>query len=930
MKRVYFLIVVLVLVGLVCAKDFEFYEGYVEKSYTGGQFVKGELNMSFDEQENIRFESNFEGGVELYSLLGKMNYSEGVDFSCEPVSCVERYVVGDGGPIDLESREFTLDGTRLFGFEVNGGDLETEGIKDFKLNITSDEPASCSNQVSIDLFDNGIIDFYNTKYVDSVCGSIKYGGGSECYDDESAEDTKIEDNEDYFCQKIKLPVGPAYKVGVKMKKGRDESGSDKGPAMILSTFDGDEWVFRDEQGGFCRLDLNDASTEEFRNVDCIVNYSTLEEIEAFVCILDDSYEDSKVAHTIREDDSGSRHCGGAGKGPNNVDIETDFAIYAVPLRYDEIKKVKFDNVLYKKLHDGAEIYDLIEEYIEDTYEGDCDDIECIIPFKIGGVNGQQITLDDAKIRYDIGRTKTSNDIYDIEKEPFLISSDEDAPLTLDIEKMRFKVPNKDKADQRFWIKFDDDDELIDEEISITKGFEFTIGPRFALVKQSTQFTAYPSTDMNITGSVWKFTETVSLPSANEKSAYTYLESGEHEIEVTLTADDGRVATKRFVIIVGEPQLSAQLTLNKYKQRVTDIEADIVGFDDWIKAEITSLLNLEQTKNSLISIENDFKKLKSTDSNEKFIKIINDLIVLELPKSVDVVQRGTLPGEIGFANINVNHIKTISGGTATYAEEDLVAGIISWSDANYGFEISFESIAVREDFGTTGLLNKYKISLVPKVGAGSDEAYLIIGQPYDSVDFKQATYGQEKIGAGEGTSINLGTDRSIRNFEFLIAGAAAPSVTSLGVYISPKINVLDVVQRPTEILVDGFPWGFFLIALIILVVFIFVAYIVLQEWYKRYYEKSLFKNPDNLYNIINFIYNSRASGLKDREIKKKLLGQRWKREQVNYAFRKIDGKRTGMWEVPIFKFFENKKVKKEIQKKHPGQRVDARFIKRSNL
>jgi len=42
-------------------EDFEFYEdgSYIEKTYSGGQFVKGVLNMSFDGQENARFESNF-------------------------------------------------------------------------------------------------------------------------------------------------------------------------------------------------------------------------------------------------------------------------------------------------------------------------------------------------------------------------------------------------------------------------------------------------------------------------------------------------------------------------------------------------------------------------------------------------------------------------------------------------------------------------------------------------------------------------------------------------------------------------------------------------------------------------------------------------------------------------------------------------------
>jgi len=106
---------------------------------------------------------------------------------------------------------------------------------------------------------------------------------------------------------------------------------------------------------------------------------------------------------------------------------------------------------------------------------------------------------------------------------------------------------------------------------------------------------------------------------------------------------------------------------------------------------------------------------------------------------------------------------------------------------------------------------------------------------------------------------------------------------------------------------------------------FISYIVLQEWYKRYYEKSLFPNENDLYNLINFIYNSRVSGLRDSEIKSKLKGTGWSNEKITYAFKKIDGRRTGMWEIPLFKTFENKKVRTEIQKRQSGP-LDARFIK----
>ncbi len=106
----------------------------------------------------------------------------------------------------------------------------------------------------------------------------------------------------------------------------------------------------------------------------------------------------------------------------------------------------------------------------------------------------------------------------------------------------------------------------------------------------------------------------------------------------------------------------------------------------------------------------------------------------------------------------------------------------------------------------------------------------------------------------------------------------------------------------------------------------IVYIILQEWYKKKYESHLFANKDDLFNIINFVYNARASGISDSEIRRKLGESSWKGEQISYAFKKIDGKRTGMWEIPLLKFMENKKVKEEIERRQ-GKPLDTSFIKR---
>jgi hypothetical protein len=75
----------------------------------------------------------------------------------------------------------------------------------------------------------------------------------------------------------------------------------------------------------------------------------------------------------------------------------------------------------------------------------------------------------------------------------------------------------------------------------------------------------------------------------------------------------------------------------------------------------------------------------------------------------------------------------------------------------------------------------------------------------------------------------------------------------------------------------------------LVFFALAVYVALQWWYKEKYEKYLFKNRNDLYNLMNFISNARSQGLQDKEIIGKLKASGWGGEQINYVFKKMAGK-----------------------------------------
>src|SRR3970040_1105353 len=64
----------------------------IEKKYAEGEYVKGRVNMSFTEQENKRFASNFRGGIKLYDLLNNLS----LRYTCDPKNCRDTYSISSG------------------------------------------------------------------------------------------------------------------------------------------------------------------------------------------------------------------------------------------------------------------------------------------------------------------------------------------------------------------------------------------------------------------------------------------------------------------------------------------------------------------------------------------------------------------------------------------------------------------------------------------------------------------------------------------------------------------------------------------------------------------------------------------------------------------------------------------------------------------
>jgi len=210
-----------------------------------------------------------------------------------------------------------------------------------------------------------------------------------------------------------------------------------------------------------------------------------------------------------------------------------------------------------------------------------------------------------------------------------------------------------------------------------------------------------------------------------------------------------------------------------------------------------------------------------------------------------------------------------------------------------------------------------------------EKLFIFIEGNSNIKFKEY-YDDKEIDNGYGLIIKSLVTGTTKSIEFIYPESI--NIENNLIFISPLFDELDFLPEPgicdsdkvcekskgenyKNCRNDCKPWKLTFLFLIILLIVTFVIYVSLQEWYKRYYESYLFKDKNQLFNLITFM-SICISGIKleKNEIYGKLKQSGWKGEQIEYAWRKLHGMRTGMWEIPIFKIFERKKVAEEIEKR----------------
>ena len=867
-----FLFLTTILISLASA-NFELGdENYsIQKYYAPGEKIAGWINLSFDEQDSGSIFETSSGNT--ISLIDLIKNNSDYEYECDPSSCSIDYELKDKATTKsfyLETGESVIVGLNIKGKSFS--DITSFSMKFASNNIETEELP-----LSIDILNDGEDEWQahnpsvNFSSEDSGCFSTTG----------TLSSAKIAQT--YYCEKIELPKTPEIEIGayVKYLEGNKDVNFD----MRIQNA---------ESGEYKTCTANATGTGR---ISCIPDFRIKENGDYYVCI---KTQHSVDVNTYQLDYEQNNPCGFVGDYEDEYDF--DFEIFARSKGYaSSINFVLDDNELKNISSSVTDIESYLENYITDVYNDDCTD-GCIIPIKIYSGTEQTLIISDISIGYVAGISTETKNIYNVEEISPKITSDFQK---IYLNKSGFLAP-EDYGNETFRIDLDGE-RVLSYQIVVGGVPELRyLTPIKTAVNYPTKFRIIVNSSLDITKYTWNFGDNSSEITTEFEATHTYNKTGDYTVTVNVENEVGRNSSKSFKITIGSALIIIPTLIKESFEKISTIEGELKNYSTFEQRSIKNLLDIEEIKSNVTDLNESFE---DADSEEEYNSILKGLLDLDIPDHVLKVAYSA--NSMIFVpeqdNIDLGSLTKITEENydSTNVEEYQKA-ILAWNVDNTEINLDYDEISFI--YGTVeGKVIKFFNFEITNNGA--DDAYIILKDMSDLLLKENNSQG------GKGYNYWEILGASSKNIDFSMTDENI-NFKNLPMFVSPQI--VDLTLGEWSIFEETGKlkkWVFFTLIAIGILFLAMIAWIVLQIWYKREYETYLFKDRNNLYNIINYIANAKKSGLKDPEIAEKLKKAGWNSEQIRYAIRKFEGKNTGMWEIPISKILrENKKNREEKKKK----------------
>jgi PKD repeat protein len=816
----------------------------IEKNYVLGESIKGWVNLSLsDHNISSLLITNYGDEITLENFLRLNNLLK----PCEILNCERNYKADN--PEVLKELPLTFGESEIIGLKLTGN---VTSISSASFTVESNAAESCFNQLSVDILNDESIDFRNVKSSGNLCTIFKTKG---CFDDNHSNIQVVDVTSTPYCQRMTLPEASGFRLGANIVV----RGSGTSPVKM---------ALYDLNGGSlkgCNIDGISADGEYF----CDLDYSSSESKEYYVCLFSQSSGLYQINYYV-DLENPEKICGFAGNPPKE-----DVASYEIIAQSKKFGTI--DNHTFSGL--GNEI----ENYILKKYKSlDCS-TECVIPINISSKASQKVTLSNLTLNYNtylLGATLFIQDdqFYDLTEIPLSITADFQK---LFLDQANFSIPDK-YGDHTFILNLSDK-EIFSEKIFIKKIPKFNyLKPSKTAMALQTKFEvditlADPNT--SITKYQWDFGNgDVEVTSVNEV-LYAYNLTGVFNITLNITDSSNVSYSKAFTINVEKPVDIINRTLRENLESLERIKSQIQELPQFHQTSLKVVLALGESENKLIKLQRDFETVPLTKPDIYYVEIMKELLEMDFPLSILITKSANnTPFFPLREQINLDLLKKISGSDLEIENEgQYLDSVLFWNQKNLDTKITYKQISADYEYATIILLNVFELDIEKKDDVKGPLFFIM--KKFENINFKEEYEEKE-----EGDYIYIDSKDSK---DIVFSTTDDMVLTNLPFFFSPRINELTIPEEITPYVKEERPMKWYLFGLIIflLVTFGFILYLIMREWYKRKYEGYLFKNKQDLYNLISFIRNSRNKGMTKKDILSKLKKAGWSSEQIKYALKK---------------------------------------------
>ncbi|MFH1607826.1 MAG: PKD domain-containing protein [archaeon] len=860
-----FLIVVLLIGSVYAGFELGAPSHSVDEYYGPGNDIKGWVNMSFNQElANSLFEDSFENQITLVELLES---NDNLQYSCVPVDCGTEYATTNNGATE---KTFSLDisGSKLIGLKVQGN---VESITSVDFVVESDAGKSCYNQLKIDVGADGVIETGNAKSSTETCDFLRDYG---CFDEEETpRDYIIGDSPNKkYCQKINLSESAGFNIGAEIAR----NGDSRIVKMALYDLDGEPI----ETGG---CDLPGGEGEVY----CSVDYLVTEISPYYVCVYSDEAGVSRI--------KGYEEVGGCGFYGAGIQAgNAAYKIFSEGRKFNDVGVLNISN----SIAHGNTLAGEINDYLMEKYGGMACSEGCVIPINILSKSDQSVTLNNLEMKYKTASGEISeNKFYEINETYAKVNS---THQKISLNNAGFATPLE-YGNYTFSLDFNGE-ELFSKNVHVENVPQIKyLFPTKTSSAFPTLFRVTTDSQVSVKEYKWEFGDNSSEKTSKNAVTHVYASTGAYTLKLTLKDNSERVSSKEFIIIVVSPKELLAEKLEIMQADIGNVTAQINSMPVFYKQALKSVLDMDDISEKFKQIQRDYN---AATTEEDYNAIVGRFLELEVPKKLLTNEKATsLLFYPKRENINLDVLKTVGGGDYELDKEsEYKEAILLWQQKNIDLKISLVEISAVYETSSGVLTRIYQIDLKEKEELGKDP-YVIIKKS-EGLAFKENYLEQEE---GDYFIIELSQPEqviefsTVEDFEFF----------ELPLFVSTSLARIKL-QEPIKEALMKMNWKAVIIVIIVIFILGFVVYVVLQEWYKRKYENWLFKERNDLYNLIFYTKNSKDQGLDNKQILQKLKKMSWSSEQIKYIIRKYLGKRTGMIEIPIMKLVD--KIRGLIPKK----------------